>query len=286
MNKTKNPITRSYKKKKKTIRERNRLFPLFSCTRTRTFISNTSNDPGWCFACTKGGRICPEWCEQFDRGCESSREQIRLRIPVRDGPRATRPTYKETTHTHTHTHRFRSYPREDQRFKAVGASTVVRETRRSKRVRNRLVRSVMKLDNWNIRRYTLEITIDPARCAISRYRFCTRRYRRCSDRSIDLISDVGMDVFHSLWAIRPFSLANNRLRKKFIAASVHPVSQWTWTRVTERRITAIGYRIGFFHTRDCRIFHEIATTVYIYIHTMVYFKFNVIKNRDRWWQVS
>lgn len=182
------------------------------------------------------------------------------RWPTRDS------SHIQRDHTHTHTHRFRSYPREDQRFKAVGASTVVRETRRSKRVRNRLVRSVMKLDNWNIRRYTLEITIDPARCAIPRYRFCTRRYRRCSDRSIDLISDVGMDVFHSLWAIRPFSLANNRLRKKFIAASVHPVSQWTWTRVTERRITAIGYRIGFFHTRDCRIFHEIATTVYIYTH--------------------
>lgn len=121
MNKTKDPITRSYKKKK-TIREQNRLFPLFSCTHAHTFISDTSNDPGWCFACTKGGRICPEWCET-----------VRQRLWII--PRANKVAYpgsrwptRDSSHIHRdyiYIYRFPSYAREDQRFKAVGASAVV-----------------------------------------------------------------------------------------------------------------------------------------------------------------
>lgn len=79
---------------------------------------------------------------------------------------------------------------------------VVRGARRSKRVRNRLLCRFMKLDNWDIRGYTLvhEITMDPARCVIPRYRFCTGLLP--PNRSVDLISDGGWTYrtsFHSLY---------------------------------------------------------------------------------------
>lgn len=88
--------------------------------------------------------------------------------------------------------------------------------------------------------------------------------------------DVSDVVSFPLRAIWPFSLANNRLPKKFIAASPRlrqtasaynrpciQRSQWTWTRVTERRITAIGYRIGFF-IRVTAVFFKRPPCIYIY----------------------
>lgn len=115
MNKTKDSITRSYKKKnysrtKSTISP----FLLHAYTHTHLYLIHQTIRADVSHA-QKEDEFAPNGVKQFDRGCESSREQIRLRIPVRDGPRATRPTYTKTIYIY-------SFLREDQRFKAVGAS--------------------------------------------------------------------------------------------------------------------------------------------------------------------
>lgn len=116
MNKTKDPITRWYKKKKKLFENKIDYFPLHTQAHihAHTFIADTSND--WCFACTKGGRICPEWCETVQQRLWIIPRANKVAYP--DGPRAIPPTYTETIYIY----RSLSYPREDQRFKAVRAS--------------------------------------------------------------------------------------------------------------------------------------------------------------------
>lgn len=122
MNKTKDPITRSYKKKKNYSRTKSTISPFLLHTRAHIYIWYIK--PGWCFACTKGGRICPEWCET-----------VRQRLWII--PRANKVAYpgsrwptRDSSHIHRYTiyiyiYRFPSYAREDQRFKAVRASAVV-----------------------------------------------------------------------------------------------------------------------------------------------------------------
>lgn len=104
------------KKKKKLFENKIDYFPLHTQAHihAHTFIADTSND--WCFACTKGGRICPEWCETVQQRLWIIPRANKVAYP--DGPRAIPPTYTETIYIY----RSLSYPREDQRFKAVRAS--------------------------------------------------------------------------------------------------------------------------------------------------------------------
>lgn len=94
MNKTKDPITRWYKKKKKLFENKIDYFPLHTQAHihAHTFIADTSND--WCFACTKGGRICPEWCETVQQRLWIIPRANKVAYP--DGPRAIPSTYTET----------------------------------------------------------------------------------------------------------------------------------------------------------------------------------------------
>lgn len=95
MNKTKDPITRSYKKKKKLFENKIDYFPFSPAhTRTHLYLIHQTIRVDVSHA-QKEDEFAPNGVKQFDRGCESSREQIRLRIPVRDGPRAIRPTYTD-----------------------------------------------------------------------------------------------------------------------------------------------------------------------------------------------
>lgn len=92
------------KKKKKLFENKIDYFPLHTQAHihAHTFIADTSND--WCFACTKGGRICPEWCETVRQRLWIIPRANKVAYP--DGPRAIPPTYTETIYIYIYIDRF------------------------------------------------------------------------------------------------------------------------------------------------------------------------------------